>query len=103
MSLRNRQVSIQEDNTTSRSSSTNDKDEEFLETLRKIIKEEIENHEKKVGKIIKIHLENTNNRLDIISEKVFKITKSLEFTQGQLDEELTKIKNGLGKLQAGIK
>ena len=53
MSLRNRQVSIQEDNTTPRSSSTNDKDEEFLETLRKIIKEEIENHENKVGKIIK--------------------------------------------------
>ena len=31
------------------------------------------------------------------------ITKSLEFTQGQLDEELTKIKNDIGNVQAGIK
>ena len=103
MSLRNRQVLIQEDNTTPRSSSTNDKDEEFLETIRKIVKEEIKNHKKKVGEIIKTHLENTNNQLDRISQEVFEITKSLEFTQCQLDEELTKIKNDIGKLQAGIK
>ena len=61
MSLRNRHVLIQEDNTTPWSSSTNDKDEEFLETIRKILKEEIQNHEEKNGEIIKTHLENTNN------------------------------------------
>ena len=64
VSLRNRQVLIQEDNTNPRSSSTNGKDEEFLETIRKTVKKEIENHEKKVGEIIKTHLENTNNQLD---------------------------------------
>ena len=73
MSLRNRQVLIQEDNTTPWSSSTNDKDEEFLETIRKIVKEEIKNHKKKVGEIIKTHLENTNNQLDRISKEVFEI------------------------------
>ena len=103
MSLKNRQVLIQEDNTILRSSSTNDKDEEFLETIRKIVKEEIENHEKRVGRIIKTHSENTNNQLDRISQEVCEITKSLEFTQGQLDAELTKIKNDIGKFQAGIK
>ena len=51
-----------------------------------------ENHEKKVCKIIKTHLENTNNQLDRISQEIFEITKSLEFTQGQLDEELKKKK-----------
>ena len=103
MSLRNRQVLIQEDNTTLRSSSTTDKDEEFLETIRKIAKKEIENHKEKVGEIIKTHSVNTNNRLDKISQEVIEITKSLEFTQGQLDEELTKMKNDNGKLQADIK
>ena len=79
MPLRNKQVLIQEDNTTPRSSSTNGKDEEFLEAIRKKVKEEIENHEKKVGEIIKTHLENTNNQLNTISQEVFEITKSLEF------------------------
>ena len=103
MPLRNKQVLIQEDNTTPRSSSTNGKDEEFLEAIRKKVKEEIENHEKKVGEIIKTHLENTNNQLNTISQEVFEITKSLEFVQGQLDKELTKIKNGIGKYLASIK
>ena len=52
---------------------------------------------------MKTHLENTKKRLDGISQKVFEITKILEFTQGQLDEERTKIKNDIGKLQAVIK
>ena len=96
MFLRNKQVLIQEDNTTPRSSSTN-------ETIRKIVKGEVENHEEKVSEIIKTHLENTNNRPDRISQEAFETTKSLEFTQGQLDEELTKIKNDIGNVQAGIK
>ena len=52
---------------------------------------------------MKTHLENTNKRLDGISQKVLEITKILEFTHGQLDEERTKIKNDIGKLQAVIK
>ena len=42
---------------------------------------------------MKTHLENTNNRLDKISQEVIEITKSLEFTHGQIDEELTTMKN----------
>ena len=37
--------------------------------IREIVKEEIKNHEEKVGEIIKAQLENTNNRLDRISQK----------------------------------
>ena len=33
-------------------------------------------------------LQNTNERLDKISNEILEITKSLEFTQGKLDEEL---------------
>ena len=87
MSLRTRQISTQ-DQSTACSSATNFNDDQFLEMIRKIVKEEIKNHEEEVGEIIKAQLENTNNRLDRISQEVVDITKSLEFTQEQLDEEL---------------
>ena len=102
MSLRTRQVSTH-DHSTPCSSATNFNDEKFLEMIRKIVKEEIKNHEEKVGKIIKAQLENTNNRLDRISQEVVDITKSLEFTQEQLDEELAKLKNDIGKIQTDMK
>ena len=58
-----------------RSSTTNFNNEEFLEIIRKILKEETENHEEKVGEVIKAQLENTNNRLDRILLEVVDITK----------------------------
>ena len=102
MSLRTRQVSTH-DQSTPCSSATNFNDEEFLEMIREIVKEEIKNHEEEVGEIIKGQLENTNNRLDRISQEVVDITKSLEFTQEQLDEELAKLKNDTGKIQTDMK
>ena len=71
--------------------------------IRKIVKEEIENREEKIDEIIKAQLENKYNRLDRISQKVVEISKSLEFTQEQLDEELAKLKNDVGKIQTNIK
>ena len=102
MSLRTRQVSMH-DQSTPCFSATNFNDEEFLEMIRKIVKEGSKNHEEKVGEIIKTQLENTNNRLDSISQEVVDITESLEFTQEQLDEELAKLKNDVGKIQTDIK
>ena len=102
MSLRTRKVSTH-DQGKLRSSKTNFNNEEFLEMIRKIVKEEVENHEEKVGEITKSQLENTNNQLDRISHKVGDITKKLEFMQEQLDEELAKLKNDVGKIQTDIK
>ena len=45
--------------------------------IRKIVKEEIEKHEEKIGEIIKIQLENTTDRLDGISQEVVSIRKKL--------------------------
>ena len=70
--------------------------------IRKIVKEEIEKHEEKIGDIIKTQLENTTDRLQRISQEVVSITKSLEFTQEQLDEELAKLKKDVGKNQTDI-
>ena len=102
MSLRTRQVSTH-DQSTPCSSATNFNNEEFLEMIRKIVKEEIKNYEEKVGEIIKAQLENTKNRLDRILQEVADITKSLEFMQEQLDEELAKLKNDVGKIQTDMK
>ena len=71
--------------------------------IKNIFNEKIENHGEKVGKIIKAQLENVNNRLDRKSQEVVGITKSLEFTQEKLDEELSRLKNDVGKIQADIK
>ena len=71
--------------------------------IKNIFNEKIENHGEKVGKIIKAQLENMNNRLDRNSQEVVGITKSLEFTQEKLDEELSRLKNDVGKIQADIK
>ena len=70
--------------------------------IRKIVKEEIEKHEEKIGDIINTQLENTTDRLERISQEVVRITKSLEFTQEQLDEELAKLKKDVGKNQTDI-
>ena len=71
--------------------------------IKNIFNEKIENQVEKVGKIIKAQLENMNNRLDRKSQEVVGITKSLEFTQEKLDEELSRLKNDVGKIQADIK
>ena len=71
--------------------------------IKNIFNEKIENHGEKVCKIIKAQLENMNNRLDRKSQEVVGITKSLEFTQEKLDEELSRLKNDVGKIQADIK
>ena len=71
--------------------------------IKNIFNEKIENHGEKVGKIIKAQLENMNNRLDRKSQEVVGITKSLEFTQEKLDQELSRLKNDVGKIQADIK
>ena len=71
--------------------------------IKNIFNEKIGNHGEKVGKIIKAQLENMNNRLDRKSQEVVGITKSLEFTQEKLDEELSRLKNDVGKIQADIK
>ena len=57
----------------------------------------------RVGKTIKAQPENSNNQLDRISQEVVNITKSLEYMQEQLDEELAKLKHDIGKIQSDIK
>ena len=59
---------------------------DLIETIRKIVREEIEDHKEKVSEIIKSQLINTNKRLDKISKEVADLTKNLEFTQEELHD-----------------
>ena len=48
-------------------------------------------------------LENTNGRLEKISKEVLVITKSLEFTQALLNDEITIVKNDISQIKADIR
>ena len=54
---------------------------DLIEIVRKIVREELEDHQDKVSEIIKSQLTNTNECLDKILQEVVDITKSLKFTQ----------------------
>ena len=49
------------------------------------------------------NLQNTNDRLDKISKEMNKLTKSLEFTQDQLEGEINNIKENIKHLGTSIK
>ena len=53
-----------------------------------IIKEELEDHDKKLFEILKSHLEAANERLNKISDEVVELTKSLKFTQAEVRKKL---------------
>ena len=89
-------------NTPSTSVQSDDNNDELVNTVRNTIKEELGEHEKKLNEILKSQLQNTNERLDKISNEVLEITKSLEFTQGKLDEELAIVKNDISKIKSDM-
>ena len=81
---------------------SNDNNDELVNTIRDIIKEELGEHEKKLNEILKSQLQNTNERLDKISNEVLEITKSSDLTQGKLDEELAIVKNDISKIKSDM-
>ena len=99
ISLRTRQAAA----ATPTTPATEDNKEEFLETTRKIVREELEDHQEKVSEIIKSYLINTNERLDKISQEVVDITKSPEFTLGELHDGLGGVKNDIKKVQTDLR
>ena len=82
---------------------TEENNEELIETIRKIVREELEDYQKKVSVIIKSQLRNTNERLDKISQEVVEITKSIEFTKEELYDGLANVKNDIEKVQTDLR
>ena len=90
------------ENTPTTTVQSHDNNDELVNTIRGIIKEKLEENEKKLNEISKYQLQNTDERLDKISLEVLEITKSLEFTQGKLDEELAIVKNDISKIKVDM-
>ena len=53
--------------------------------------------------MLKFQLEITNGRLEKISKDVLEITKSLEFTQDQLNDEIAIVRNDISQIKADMR
>ena len=73
------------------------------ETIRKVVKEELAVHEIVMKEIISANIKNTNDRLDNILKEILDFKESLEFTQDQMKDDISKIKKEVKKLDKDIK
>ena len=64
----------------------------MLETIRKIVKDELASHQLAIKEMINDNIKITNDCLDTISQDVTDLKQSLKFTQEQMKEEINKIK-----------
>ena len=78
-------------------------EESLSDIIWQIVKEELAAHEKAIKALINSNLQATNERLDKIATEMGKLSKSLEFIQSQLDEELGSIKKEITKIENNIK
>ena len=99
MSLRSSQLSVQ--NTPKTPNETNN-NEELVNIVRKVVKEELEDLEKKFSEILKSHLETVNKRLNKSSDEVAELTQSLEFTQAEVKEKIANIKDDFNQVKNEI-
>ena len=104
MSLRSEKLLNQKCQNTPSTPSANEtlNNEELVNIVREVVKEEFADHKKKFSEILKSHLEITNQRLNEISGEVLELTKSLEFTQGEVKEEITCIKGDLNQVETDL-
>ena len=100
--VRTRNASMQETPPTSRKE-INEDEESLSYIIRQIVKDELAVHEKIIKALINSNLKATNERLDKIATEMGELSKSLEFTQSQIDEELGNVKKGITKLENNIK
>ena len=73
------------------------------ETIRKVVKGELAVHEKVMKEIISANIKNANDRLDNILKEIIDLKESLEFTQDQMKDDISKIKKEVKQLDKYIK
>ena len=81
----------------------NENDQILLETIRTIVKDELPAHDAAIKKLINSNMKSTNKQLDKLSTEMAELTKSLEHTQDQLDDELKTIKTDIKHLDNTVK
>ena len=103
MSLRSRKAQGAHNAPTTPSSTKLRDDNDLVNTIRCVFKEEFEVDENKINDIIKTNMEAVNGRLNKISEEVDEVTKNLELTQNKFDEKLAIVKNNIKKVKSDMK
>ena len=103
MSLRSRKVQTAYNTPTAPSSAKLRNDDDLVNTIRCVFKEEFEVHENRINDIIKTNIEAVNVRLNKVSEEVDEIKKSLKFTQSKFGEELAIVKSNIKKVKSDMK
>ena len=99
ISLRTRQAAA----ATPTTPATKENNEDLIQTIRKILREELEDRKEKVSEIIKSQLTNIKEHLGKISQEVVDLTKSLEFPQEELHDGSANAKNDIKKVQTDLK
>ena len=82
---------------------TGENNEDLIETIRKNVREELEDHQEKISEVIKSQLTNANERLDKISQEIVEITKIFGLTQEKLHDGLANVKNDFKKVQTDLR
>ena len=103
MSLRSSKAKAAHNTPTKPSSAKHRNNNDLVNTVRHVFKEEFEVHENKINDIIRTNLEAVNVRLNKISEEVDEIKKSVKFTQNKFDEELAIAKSNIKKVKSDMK
>ena len=84
-------------------SGVNKEGEPLIDIIRKVVKEELLNHEIKIKELIDTNVEHTNERLDQLSSDINDLKESLEFTEQDIDNKLVKVENELKDLKTDVK
>ena len=100
--VRTSNASVQDTPLTSRKE-INEDEVSLSDLIRQIVKEELSAHEKTIKALTNSNLQATTERLDKIATEMGELSKRLEFTQSQLDEELGSVKKDIPKLENNIK
>ena len=100
--VRTRNASAQDTPPTSRKE-INEDEESLSDIIQQIVEEEFAAHEKTMKVLINSNLQATNEHLDKIATEMGELSKTLEFTQSQLDEELGSVEKDITKLENNIK
>ena len=75
----------------------------ILTYFNRVVKEELAVHQIVMKEIISANIKNTNDRLDNILKEILDLKESLEFTQDQMKDDISKIKKEVKKLDKDIK
>ena len=84
-------------------SDMNSEGESLSDIIRKVVKEELQNHENNIKELIDTNVKHTNERLDQLSSDIQDLKESLEFTEKEVNDKIVKVEKDVKNLQMNLK